>query len=160
LETPILSLTLLQGLKDSSFATTSAPSPFVTLFNVTSGVFPVNSIMELAIFAILCNPFYQVTCSNRILKKFIDSSHTPGFCEVACGRHFRAVVITKVLGFRGSKAPAAISQQSCIVRGDLLTVRFNSIGSLLRFRCGIYYVSRWSILDEARGRYCLFPHFS
>src|SRR5215469_12684119 len=48
--TPIRSLTLAQGLKLSSFATTVAPTPFVTLFRRTSGVLPMRSVMSLAIF--------------------------------------------------------------------------------------------------------------
>src|SRR5215469_10705965 len=48
--TPIRSLTLAQGLKLSSFATTVAPTPSVTLFRRTSGVLPMRSVMSLAIF--------------------------------------------------------------------------------------------------------------
>ena len=38
--TPIRSLTLDKGLKDSSLASTVAPRPSVTLFNLTRGVLP------------------------------------------------------------------------------------------------------------------------
>ena len=43
--TPRRSLTLAAGLKDSSLATTSAPTPSVTRFSRTSGVFPTSWVM-------------------------------------------------------------------------------------------------------------------
>ena len=46
--TPILSLTLAMGLKDSSLATTSAFAPSVMWFSLTSGVFPISSLESLA----------------------------------------------------------------------------------------------------------------
>src|SRR3972149_4779826 len=50
MDTPILSLTLPQGLKDSSLATTVAPNPSAILFSLTSGVFPMSCVMSSAIF--------------------------------------------------------------------------------------------------------------
>ena len=47
--TPMRSLTLADGLKDSSFPRTSAPAPSVTWRSRTSGVLPVSSVMSLAI---------------------------------------------------------------------------------------------------------------
>ena len=46
--TPMRSLTLAAGLKDSSFATTSAPAPSVTRCSRTSGVFPTSCVMSSA----------------------------------------------------------------------------------------------------------------
>jgi hypothetical protein len=43
---------LPQGLKDSSFATTSPLQLSVTRFNLNKGVFPINSEIKLAILAI------------------------------------------------------------------------------------------------------------
>jgi len=40
MDTPMRSFTLLKGLKDSSFTSTVASKPFVTLFNFTRGVLP------------------------------------------------------------------------------------------------------------------------
>jgi len=54
METPIRSLMLPQGLKDSSFATTVASSPSAILFSRTRGVLPMSSVMLLAIFATPC----------------------------------------------------------------------------------------------------------
>ena len=48
--TPMRSLTLAQGLKLSSLATTVAPTPAVTLLRRTSGVCPISSVTSLAIF--------------------------------------------------------------------------------------------------------------
>lgn len=48
------SLTELAGLEDSNFATISATHPGpVTLFNFTSGVFPINSNTLFAIFGLV-----------------------------------------------------------------------------------------------------------
>jgi len=57
IERAILSFTLPPGLKDSSFANTSAKQPSVILFNFTRGVFPISSI---TLFATLISilPFY------------------------------------------------------------------------------------------------------
>ena len=46
--TPTLSFTLLCGLKDSSFTSTSASIPYVSLFSLTRGVFPMVSVMSFA----------------------------------------------------------------------------------------------------------------
>src|SRR6516164_4540921 len=48
--TPMRSLTLAQGLKLSSLASTVAFAPAVTLFSRTSGVWPISSVTSLAIF--------------------------------------------------------------------------------------------------------------
>jgi hypothetical protein len=48
--TPMRSFTLAQGFELSSFATTSAAQPSVTLFNRTSGVLPINPVTSFAIF--------------------------------------------------------------------------------------------------------------
>src|SRR5271167_3336333 len=50
--TPMRSFTLAQGFWLSSFATTSAAQPSVTLLRRTSGVLPINSVTSLAIFII------------------------------------------------------------------------------------------------------------
>ena len=47
--TPMRSLTECAGLKNSSFAATSAPAPSVTLRMRTSGVLPMSSVTSLAI---------------------------------------------------------------------------------------------------------------
>ena len=47
--TAIRSLTLPAGLKNSSFATTSAPAPSVTFRRRTRGVPPINWVMSSAI---------------------------------------------------------------------------------------------------------------
>jgi len=44
--TPMRSLTLPSGLKDSSLASTVASIPFVTLFNLTNGVLPMVWVMS------------------------------------------------------------------------------------------------------------------
>ena len=46
--TPMRSLTLPAGLKDSSFATTCAAAPSVTRRSRTSGVFPISCVMSSA----------------------------------------------------------------------------------------------------------------
>ena len=46
--TAIRSLMLLTGLKDSTFTSTSASNPSVNLFNLTRGVFPIASVISLA----------------------------------------------------------------------------------------------------------------
>src|SRR5579864_4370791 len=48
--TPMRSLTLSRGFWLSSFATTSATQPCVTLFSRTNGVLPINSVTSFAIF--------------------------------------------------------------------------------------------------------------
>ena len=51
--TPMRSFTLAAGLKDSSFATTSAPAPSVTRRSRTSGVPPTSCVMSSATFMAL-----------------------------------------------------------------------------------------------------------
>ena len=46
--TPMRSLTLCAGLKNSSFATTCAPAPSVTRRRRTSGVFPISWVTSSA----------------------------------------------------------------------------------------------------------------
>src|SRR5579864_8775592 len=48
--TPMRSFTLASGFWLSSFATTSATQPVVTLFSRTSGVLPISSVTSFAIF--------------------------------------------------------------------------------------------------------------
>jgi hypothetical protein len=50
--TPIRSFTLAQGFALSSFATTWAAQPSVTLLSRTSGVFPISSVTSFAIFIV------------------------------------------------------------------------------------------------------------
>src|SRR5579872_3166951 len=50
--TPIRSFTLAQGFWLSSFATTWATQPAVTLFSLTSGVSPINAVTSFAIFMV------------------------------------------------------------------------------------------------------------
>jgi hypothetical protein len=50
------SFTLAQGFWLSSFATTSAAHPSVTLLSRTSGVLPINSVTSLAIFIVGFSP--------------------------------------------------------------------------------------------------------
>ena len=47
--TPMRSFTLAKGFWLSSFATTSATQPSVTLFSRTSGVWPISSVTSFAI---------------------------------------------------------------------------------------------------------------
>ncbi len=50
IDTPILSLTELAGLKNSSLASTVAPAPSVTRFRRTRGVFPMRPVTSEAMF--------------------------------------------------------------------------------------------------------------
>jgi hypothetical protein len=54
--TPMRSLTLFPGLKNSSLATTSATAPSVTRFSRTSGVLPINSVTFSAMLIYLLSP--------------------------------------------------------------------------------------------------------
>ncbi len=65
IEKPMRSFTLWAGLKNSSLATTSAPSPSVTRFRRTSGVLPIRSVTLLAIFMI--NTPRVVSSSRRLV---------------------------------------------------------------------------------------------
>src|ERR1700761_4016781 len=64
--TPIRSLTLPAGLKDSSLAATSATAPAVTRRNRTRGVFPVSSVMSLAMPMFLLLICSAETCPMRM----------------------------------------------------------------------------------------------
>src|ERR1700683_33525 len=62
--TPMRSFTLAHGFWLSSFATTSATHPAVTLLSRTSGVLPINSVTSLAIFMV---SFLQIVWDGRAL---------------------------------------------------------------------------------------------
>jgi hypothetical protein len=75
MEKPIRSLTLPQGLKDSSFAITSPLHPWVTRFNLNKGVRPINSEMKLAIRAIA----YPLFKNPKSLPSFRKPGISPAF---------------------------------------------------------------------------------
>ncbi|MBT9162661.1 MAG: hypothetical protein DDT27_01220 [Dehalococcoidia bacterium] len=77
IDTPMRSFTLLMGLKDSSFATTSASNPSVMRFNLTSGVFPISSVESRAMPLVslgISIPLYRSISTFWIISAILLSS--------------------------------------------------------------------------------------